>query len=89
MSHEDSPNAGVEPAVLTNSEGRKVPVRLIGEQHVKDDLGWIPTVKDWLTNLRLEPWMGRTPFRPMEQAKAGEEQAERANAAADNTETAT
>ena len=25
--------------VLTNSEGRKVPVRLIGEQHVKDDLG--------------------------------------------------
>ena len=54
-------------AVVTNSEGRKVPVRLIGEQHVKDDLGWIPTVKDWLGNLRIEPWMGRTPFRPMEE----------------------
>lgn len=41
-----------------------VPVRLVGEQHVKDDLGWIPTVKDWLVNLKVEPWMGRTPFRP-------------------------
>jgi hypothetical protein len=49
---------------LTNSAGRAVPVRLVGEQHVKDDLGWIPTVKDWLVNLKVEPWMGRTPFRP-------------------------
>jgi hypothetical protein len=49
---------------IKNSDGRDVPVRLIGEQHVKDDLGWIPTVKDWLSNLKLEPWMGRTPFRP-------------------------
>lgn len=49
---------------LRNSDGREVPVRLVGEQHVKDDLGWIPTVKDWLENLKLQPWMGRTPFRP-------------------------
>ena len=28
------------------------------------DLGWIPTVKDWLVNLKVEPWMGRTPFQP-------------------------
>ena len=49
---------------LRNSAGKEVPVRLIGEQHVKEDLGWIPTVKDWLSNLRLEPWMTRTPFRP-------------------------
>ena len=51
---------------LRNSNGREVPTRLVGEQHVKDDLGWIPTVKDWLINLKLEPWMIRTPpFRPM------------------------
>ena len=31
---------------LRNSTGRAVPVRLVGEQHVRDDLGWIPTVKD-------------------------------------------
>lgn len=49
---------------VRNSAGRDVPVRVIAEQHVKDDLGWIPTVKDWLVNLRVEPWMGRTPFKP-------------------------
>jgi hypothetical protein len=49
---------------VTNADGREVPTRLVGEQHVKDDLGWVPTVKDWLVNLRLEPWMTRTPFRP-------------------------
>lgn len=49
---------------ITNSVGKKVPTRLIGEQHVKDDLGWIPTVKDWLGNLKIEPWMSRTVFRP-------------------------
>lgn len=49
---------------LTNADGREVPVRSIGEQHVKDDLGWIPTAKDWLVHLHLESWMTRTPFRP-------------------------
>ena len=50
---------------LRTSAGRDVPVRLVGEQHVKDDLGWIPTVKDWLINLKIEPWMTRTAYRPM------------------------
>src|SRR3954468_21522781 len=51
---------------LKNADGRDVPTRSVGEQHVKDDLGWIPTVKDWLINLKLEPWMIRTPaYRPM------------------------
>jgi hypothetical protein len=49
---------------VRNAAGKEVPVRLVGEQHVKDDLGWIPTVKDWLENLKLQPWMARTPFRP-------------------------
>jgi hypothetical protein len=49
---------------IRNGDGKEVPVRLVGEQHVKDDLGWIPTVKDWLVNLQIQPWMGRTPFRP-------------------------
>ena len=52
---------------LVNRDGKVVPVRLVGEQHVKDDLGWIPTVKDWLSNLQPKPWMGRTPFRPGEE----------------------
>jgi hypothetical protein len=49
---------------LTNGDGRIVPVRLVGEQHVKDDLGWIPSVKDWLQHLEPQPWMGRAAFRP-------------------------
>lgn len=45
---------------LTNSAGRVIPVRFIGEQHVKEDLGWIPTLKDWLQHIHVEPWMMRT-----------------------------
>jgi hypothetical protein len=44
--------------------GKTVPVRTIGEQHVKDDLGWIPSVKDWLQNIQFQSWTGRTPSRP-------------------------
>ena len=44
---------------ITNSMGKKVPVRLIGEQHVKEDLGWIPSMQDWFKHLAHEPWMTR------------------------------
>jgi hypothetical protein len=42
---------------IVNSAGRVVPVRYIGEQHVKEDLGRIPTVADWLSNIKTEGWM--------------------------------
>ena len=43
---------------ITNSDGKQVSVRDVGEQHVLDDLGRIPTVQDWLEHLELaEPWM--------------------------------
>ncbi len=42
---------------ITNSEGRKVCVRDIGEDHVIEDLGFIPTVEKWLRNMNEEPWM--------------------------------
>jgi hypothetical protein len=44
---------------MTLSTGRVVPVRLIGEQHVKEDLGFIPGFADWVKCIRPEPWMGR------------------------------
>ncbi len=44
-------------AAITNSAGRVVPTRFLGEQHVKEDLGWIPTVKDWLVHLKPVAWM--------------------------------
>jgi len=30
---------------------------VIGEQHVMEDCGFIPTVADWLKNMTVEPWM--------------------------------
>ena len=44
-------------ATLTISTGRIVPVRFIGEQHVLEDLGRIPTVADWLGKIQPESWM--------------------------------
>jgi hypothetical protein len=46
-------------ATITISTGRAVPVRLIGEQHVREDLGFIPCFADWVRNIRPQPWMGR------------------------------
>ena len=42
---------------LTLSTGRVLPVRFIGEQHVLEDLGRIPTVQDWLGKIQPESWM--------------------------------
>lgn len=42
---------------ITNSIGREVPVRLIGEQHVKEDFGFIPSVEQCLENMPIETWM--------------------------------
>ena len=46
-------------AAITISTGRVVPVRLIGEQHVLEDLGFIPSFADWVKAIRPEPWKGR------------------------------
>lgn len=45
---------------ITNSEGRNVCVRDVGEQHVIEDLGRIPTMEDWLKHMDIAPWMGGT-----------------------------
>jgi len=42
------------------STGRIIPTRWIGEQHVKEDLGFIPSFADWVKAIRPEPWMGRS-----------------------------
>jgi hypothetical protein len=47
---------------ITNSDGKRVYVRYIGEQHVKEDcFGYIPTAKEWIDNLsNPKEWMLRT-----------------------------
>ncbi len=43
---------------ITNSDGKEISVRDILERHVQEDTGGrIPTIQDWLKNLKPEPWM--------------------------------
>ena len=42
---------------ITLSTGRVLPVRFVGEQHILEDLGRIPTVQDWLLRIQAESWM--------------------------------
>lgn len=44
---------------ITNSNGRTVSVRSIGEEHVLEDYRgrFIPTAQDFLQNMELETWM--------------------------------
>ncbi len=43
---------------IINSDGDQVQVRDVGEQHVLDDLGTIPTVDKCLSSMPLDQWMG-------------------------------
>lgn len=60
-------SAGVQWAIekfgpcLTLETGPPIPVKLIVEQHILEDCGFIPTPADWLRNLKTgpEPWMLR------------------------------
>ena len=54
-----STTAAVGPTI-TLSTGRIIPTRWVGEQHVREDLGFIPSFTDWVKAIRPEPWMGRT-----------------------------
>jgi uncharacterized protein DUF6915 len=47
----------ISGVAITNSEGKQVPVRYIGEQHVREDLGRIPTAEDWLFQIKPVHWM--------------------------------
>lgn len=49
-----------------DGHGRKtkfIPTRWVGEQHVTEDHGFIPTLQDWLTQIQPQPWMNRS--RPL------------------------
>ena len=45
---------------ILNSEGKEVPVRYIGEQHVMEDCGGrVPSLADWLSRIEPAVWMAR------------------------------
>lgn len=53
-------------ATITTSAGRTIPVRWIGEQHVNEDCGFIPSLKDWLQHIQVQPWMRSVAVRSTE-----------------------
>jgi len=45
---------------IVNSAGKKVPVRYVAEQHIKEDCGGrVPTIEDWLKHMQPQAWMTR------------------------------
>jgi hypothetical protein len=44
---------------ITLSNGRIIPTRWVGEQHVTEDLGIIPTLSDWLMWVQPQEWMNK------------------------------
>jgi hypothetical protein len=51
---------------ITNSANRRVFVKEIGEQHVVEDLGFIPSLNECLSGLKLEAWMGGALSNPQQ-----------------------
>lgn len=35
----------------------QVPVRLIAERHILEDLGWLPSPADYINGMPIKPWM--------------------------------
>ena len=45
--------------VITNSDGKEIPVQWIGEQHLIEDFGRLIDPAEWVVLLNTEPWMAR------------------------------
>jgi hypothetical protein len=43
-----------------NSQGKDVSVRDVAEDHVIEDLGFIPSMENYLKNMEIQPWMSGT-----------------------------
>ena len=43
---------------ILNSDGKLVSVRDVAEDHIIEDLGWIPSVQDYFQHMAHQDWMG-------------------------------
>jgi hypothetical protein len=60
---------------ITNSAGKQIPVRVILEQHVREDCnGHIPTPQEWLEGIPQQPWMNPHPAYQRELQKMIQEE---------------
>ena len=42
---------------ISTSNGKKIPTRWVAEQHILEDMGFIPSMQDWLSNIQAQEWM--------------------------------
>jgi hypothetical protein len=67
----DGPLERIFGVTITNSDGKPVSVRDIGEQHILEDFGhnFIPSAQDYLQEIELQDWMIRGQGAPPSYAK--------------------
>jgi len=46
--------------IRLSTNGKHIPTRWVGEQHILEDLGRIPSMQDWFKHIMPEKWMGQT-----------------------------
>jgi len=49
---------------ILDIKGKEIPTRLIAEQHVMEDMGFLPTPEWWLNQMVLAPAMNKVPTKP-------------------------
>lgn len=47
----------IVPRMTTGGPGKLVPVRLIAERHIIEDLGFLPTPADYIRDMPIAQWM--------------------------------
>ena len=64
---------------IVNSDGRKVSVRDVGEQHILEDFGgrFIPTAQDYIETMAFEDWMQNGKGVPPSSAKLEEKRSKK------------
>ena len=77
--HEPGPNEPMGISVYCDDscgcpqfKAKVIPVRWIGEQHVTEDMGFIPEAAQWLKRISAEPWMFRG-AKPLERILASQD----------------
>ena len=49
----------ISPTTIRLSNGRRVPIRFVTEQHCLEDFGFVPSLEQYMKGLPKEPWMSR------------------------------
>lgn len=54
--------------IKVGDRGIEVPVRLVAERHIIEDLGWLPSPADYMKNMPMEMWMSGSQRREVDMA---------------------